>query len=736
MTALNTPPSGVGEFGHDFNYAVWTPGTNIQLCNVAWADDYRDVVAFRRDEDLDNYIFDMSPGPYISIERMTYIAPHRGVRVDLPYGAVLNYNYLRVSNPGVAPGDSARTYYYFIQDARYLAPNTTELVLQLDVWQTYSRGMLKVRGYLERGHMAMGNYYRLSSKDRKRAFQEWLTQPEGLDLGSDYVNFERAEYEIATTRWVDKPKYDVMIVSTISLIGLLGDVSNPIVNTATGSMAEGLPNGTDAYIVDGDKFRDVMIYLSGRPWATQGIISITVLPDGAKEALSMASGDSKIGTVPVKVVSHSGAMANDKIEMLKDWPDRHPYRTFRNGRYRFLHKFLTSPYTFIEITCFTGTPVLLKPEYLWDMTKLELVRRNHYVPPSPRITFAPLAYNISPHSPMAGYTISGNNVDADDGDGFNHSTGIFNLPTFSIPNSGFLNYMASNTHSIAFQRQSADWTQQRALAGNQLGYDQASMGINTMQQMTNLGINAATAQMNLSNQTSIYRGAQSGINSAIGGAMLGRGGIAGGAMGMANAAAGAAIDINQTTGSTAIANNLARGQLGAQSAQAAYNRDTNKSYADWAAKGDYANTIAGINARVQDAMAIPPTVAGQVGGDAFLLATHKWGLWATVKTINPSAMAVIGDYWLRYGYPVNRWINVPEPNATVARWQCMSKFTYWKFRETYILDTYMPEAYKQTLRGILEKGVTVWHDPAAIWHDDPMSINVPIEPGTGKWYFL
>ena len=53
MTALNTPPSGVGEFGHDFNYAVWTPGTNIQLCNVAWANDYRDVVAFRRDEDME-----------------------------------------------------------------------------------------------------------------------------------------------------------------------------------------------------------------------------------------------------------------------------------------------------------------------------------------------------------------------------------------------------------------------------------------------------------------------------------------------------------------------------------------------------------------------------------------------------------------------------------------------------------------------------------------------------------
>ena len=52
MTALNTPPSGVGEFGHDFNYAVWTPGTNIQLCNVAWANDYRDIRPRRRVKDI------------------------------------------------------------------------------------------------------------------------------------------------------------------------------------------------------------------------------------------------------------------------------------------------------------------------------------------------------------------------------------------------------------------------------------------------------------------------------------------------------------------------------------------------------------------------------------------------------------------------------------------------------------------------------------------------------------
>ncbi|WP_343100010.1 hypothetical protein, partial [Clostridioides difficile] len=52
-----------------------------------------------------------------------------------------------------------------------------------------------------------------------------------------------------------------------------------------------------------------------------------------------------------------------------------------------------------------------------------------------------------------------------------------------------------------------------------------------------------------------------------------------------------------------------------------YMRDSNKTYADYAAKGDYANTIGAINARVQDSKLTQPTVSGQVGGEAFLLAT-------------------------------------------------------------------------------------------------------------------
>jgi hypothetical protein len=48
----------------------------------------------------------------------------------------------------------------------------------------------------------------------------------------------------------------------------------------------------------------------------------------------------------------------------------------------------------------------------------------------------------------------------------------------------------------------------------------------------------------------------------------------------------------------------------------------------------------------------------------------------------------------------------------------MSKFTYWKMSETYISAATLPESFKQTMRGILEKGVTVWGDPSFIGNTD------------------
>jgi hypothetical protein len=55
----------------------------------------------------------------------------------------------------------------------------------------------------------------------------------------------------------------------------------------------------------------------------------------------------------------------------------------------------------------------------------------------------------------------------------------------------------------------------------------------------------------------------------------------------------------------------------------------------------------------------------------------------------------------------------------------MTKFTYWKMTEAYISSSMVPEGHKQVLRGIMEKGFTVWANPADIGEID-IADNAPL----------
>lgn len=136
-------------------------------------------------------------------------------------------------------------------------------------------------------------------------------------------------------------------------------------------------------------------------------------------------------------------------------------------------------------------------------------------------------------------------------------------------------------------------------------------------------------------------------------------------------------------------------------------RDTNRGLADWAAKGDYANTIAALNAKVQDTKLTQPSMSGAFGGEVLRVLQEGFAIVARARRIDQAAIKRIGEYWLRYGYAVNQF-------AQIDRLDVMENFTYWKLSETYFKSATVPEYFKQTLRGIFEKGVTVWNDPDKI----------------------
>jgi hypothetical protein len=283
-----------------------------------------------------------------------------------------------------------------------------------------------------------------------------------------------------------------------------------------------------------------------------------------------------------------------------------------------------------------------------------------------------------------------------------------------------INYLAANEHSLGWQNQAANWSQQRALNTNQVAFDQASSGMNLANQVTGIGMNANTAQTAIRNNQITGQAVVSASKDILSGLVTSQATPIIGGLANANADVfNALLAHGANTDSMIAQNNAARMTNAAQVGQAGYLRDTNKNLADWAARGDYQTSIAGINAKIQDASLIQPSVSGQTGGDTFNLVNNNTVVSARFKMIDHANMRIVGEYWLRYGYSVRQFYTPP------SSLQCMSHFTYWKMLETYINTGPMPEGFKQIIRGIFEKGVTVWSNPNNIGNID-LAINQPL----------
>lgn len=708
-------PALTYEAGKEFDYSVWEPGTRIDLCNVPWDSQYRVINIFGDDDAtpaerralLNAYIDGLE----------TPSSVHRGgspvkvdvpVRVGLSHNLASRYNYVRARNP-ILPthanpfGDIQRDYYYFILGTRYINPGTTELTLQLDVVQTFYYDVTFGQSYIERGHIGIANEDNFDGWGA-----EYLTVPEGIDIGSEYRIVTTKKERIDDQQTVP---YNVLIAMTADLHASGGSVDNPSdpprLVTSSGASIQGLPSGARYYVMEGNiggggPLIDFMNAWKEKPWITQSIISITAIPPIRRYLpgfvtipANAAYPNEAPRTMPTSL-SHS---------LFPNWRESDDLKNAIPARYRHLRKFFTFPYMAIEMTTYTGTPVILKPEN-WNSRDAHVGERVSIVPPGQRIVFWPRWYNTT--------GFDNTPVEQDDpGEYYDLTTQINNFPSFAIVNNSFAGYLASNQASMNAQYAGADWSQNRALRGAQVGYDNAMVGVNAQRQMTEANNQFAGATLGVQQQ--LARDNQ--FLGALGGtAMAGAGGLAAGPVGGAVSALGGvgsgllgALTLNNTL-------DAARQQLGHQTNQAwrasdintgasQMIADANKGLAEWGARGDYEQAIASLDARTQDARLMQPSTSGQMGGDMLHLIYGGWQLNARWKMLYPAAMAVIGEYWLQFGYAVHR-VTVPP-----ASLQVMSKFTYWKMTNVTLLRAPIPEGMRNALRGIFEKGTTVFTNP-------------------------
>ena len=722
----------------NFSYAKWTPNTRFKLCNVPWDMGYRDIVKW--DKNTQKEYFDRLDG--IEFTDCTMAKYGLPVRLPIPFAQASQYNYLIATND--YDFDTPRSWYYFIQTCDYVNAHTTQLNIQLDVWQSFQHDIQLGNAYVERGHVGVAN---------ENAWKDWgktyLDLPEGLDTGKCTVLTNetwKPLMDVSAHDGVKYTSYGLIIVSTTDLEAGPGTKDNPVVNTATGSAFESQLNGTSMYYLDTPA--DIVAFFTegmNAPWVTQGICGIYAVPHLPQALLDGQPKKTELFGHSVEFIGNCWELRKRNDNSNARYADVINLKNFRNAfqlptRYKYLKKFLTAPYAYVECSCLNGTVIAYEPE---QIPSADLIIREswNYAPPSPRLNFYARGYhagNLGERQPLP----DGKGLPIDTGDMLNASFGITNFPTFMAVNNGSALSLANSAYTRQYAQQSADWSFQKTQMGINNAYAQAQLGTQYSSAQNRLGtanrnamnaISNQSAQMStdltlknlgFNNQMAQINTIGSGVANAVGAAATGNvGGVVGAVAGTAIGAwtnqqtydnnvstANQQLANTQTTNnaSTSQANAYSLAQTNLSNQQTMQLADMNKQLAQSTAQGDYENTIAGINAQVQQTQTVPPTTSGALGGDAFNLANGLIGVMVRFRQIPPAAMQAIGEVWLRYGYYVQRFMRLPE-NLMV-----MSNFTYWKLHELYVRSSTCPEEYRLTVKGIFESGVTVWTDPDKI----------------------
>ena len=791
-------------YTNQFNYCLWTPNTHIKLCNVPWDGEYRDVVRFKDIEARDAYFASLDSYE-ITLNGYVYLRKGEPVRIQLPFGEALNYNYLCVYNPmQPVPHYQDHTnydceyFFYFIRDINYIAPNTTELVLQLDVWQSYIYRCHIGRGFLERGHASIAN-----GNLTDYNVDAYLLEPEGLQQGNEYQTIDIEQF-----RWIDWTKYleyieeaehegefvnpIMVIISSAAKLGTnYGTMDSPNLVTADGDIADGIPEGSEIYLMELNSFQAFMTSISQYPWISQCINFISILPTNIIPDLEeIRKHPENLGN-NIKAYRITELMFNHKNDVsfwkVDNW--REKFDAYIPDEYSDLRKFKTSPYAIIEATTLTGGEIIMKPECLQNEdvdgigTKddITFIYDTVLTPPNMRTVIYPACYNGNmvaghrtldeiPWESFQGKMIESPRMSLYGGENMDLSLTVSNWPQCSLVNNSYLYYMASTVNTRNYLFDSADWSQDKANYASEVAKKQAYFNANMyslnqlgsrMYGYSMLGANARynadmqrayasnlSALQNNNEFNGVMRGVSGALTAAgtaVGLAGLGTGqlevaavgagiGAIGSGVGTAqsffsnenqlnasNALSIGALDAASAQNASNISANTALNSLnyGIESERARYAGDTNYDLAQYAMKGDYELAQQAIQARCEDARLKQPTTSGQNMGDTFNISREFAGLYVKFKMPKMHYVRQIGDFWLRYGCAVNRWVEAPQDLSL------MKHYTYWKY--TYCpIKANIPTIYRDALRGVMEKGVTVWRQPDEIM-DVPLYDNAVTE---------
>ena len=745
------------------NYPNWNVNSIVSFFRVPFDSSYRHIQAYDNFSQVNTYLDGLDNYFRYVTDNISYIQPNAPrIVVPHPINRMLGSNYLRVYSPQNSQMHSNSLggrynvdyMYYFIVGVNYLAPNSTEIILILDVYTTFMSGnRIGIKwGFLERGHLPM----RLSANwlTTPSVMQEYLTEPEGLTLGDTYQTLQSTggTLSLGTDSWV-------VISSTSDIYPSL----NPQVPI---SVINSIRQTIGVYLIRMSEFPTFTTLINTSPEriaVIRNIQRIFVIPSAfISYVYSPVGGWGSVNIYREFTVS-AGIYANfDKNQLFSSavyngW-DSENATSIGAG------KLATAPYTYIDIEAWYGGRLTIPLQSIYFST---LTLYAHFDMVGDNIEMH-INLNYRDGTGINSWTRSSNiGYSAYYGNDFYATASIYNDP----PNIAMLSDNA--TYLLASNRARISAIQENALASQQLAIAQAnnnySQSINSINAGYSNAMTSAVAsrtaneisgwsaqrdyrnqmttnslQNNLDqqllNRTSTYGGVNAVLSGIAGGGSI-VGAIAGGISGGINA--GLNYDIANTklnqqylinnmsmynshnTNMAAInsmgANNYNSAvQIAQTSKQAAVtNANLQRQMATESASANYAAIQRSIKAEMETYKQAAPSMIGAFGGG---IRAMNWlpVIKASLRTVNQRTQKRLIEYWLKYGYAYNRIVTAEPDTQTNTPIIPISQYThrptYWKFNEiefSFLGDDstksrQYPEEIYQSLKTIFQNGTSVW----------------------------
>ena len=762
-------------YENTFDYSRFKPNARLKMCNVPWCGDYENVVKFEDDTARDEW-FDSLFGDVVNLETMFNVKPDGSAKVPVPVTSAQIYNYLIVDLPRMtseaqpieyASGERKARYFYFILDAQQLSPNSTRLVLELDMWTTYINDMQFDYILLERGHAPVAASHVADYLENPRDNSAYLLTADVNTGGEPYIERSRVvkNYSAEGQR--------ACIVTACDLQGSFGTASAPTVPALSESCTSGIlaPRVYSVAVEDLHKFLQAME--KNAPWIKQTVQGVFFAPS---ELLTQSGGFTLWGV---------GVTVCDAVQKAEPFLQPGLSDFHYPAKALPFAKLYTYPYAAIRVSDERGQSSIVRVEDL-GAQGIELSSAVNLIMPYISID-ARLLGIAGVTDSLTFQTMEGRTYDY--GGAWGDYLKSWNLPIMQVTQSAASRADYTTVYNRAHARLAADNAQTSALASNATAYTNADNAAANVVDLNRVNVNAnnsittnanaaalkgataanqklkadcdsdnatSTSMADLQNDVIAITTANNNATAAartIGSVVTGA--FSGGAAGATTAAvsgitdmavsfpaANAAAAVSQSsnvraaglaqtnalektlhaaqytaatygiqsetaTNNTNIRNDASTYSANASATLTRTNAGNSKTTGDANAGRAHATAIDAINAGLRQAGVAAPVQFG-AGSNGQSSATAPRALFAQIVTQRECDIMNAASAFARYGYTLMReW--------SMERMQVMRHFTYWKCTEVWCSGAGdVVEGAQAAVKDILIKGVTVWDKPEEI----------------------